>query len=78
MIREKHAMDQKFADLEQVMKRNEKILKKHMAENQQLKRTTKINENSSFINSTQPSSPSKPIAEKRDLASLRAQRKENA
>jgi len=75
-IRELQYKDSKMNDLQQVMQRNDKLLKKTMNENQNLKKQVSSGGGRSNGDSFIEPAKAKPAA--RDFKTMRAARKENA
>ena len=75
-IREMQEKDEKYRALKQASDRNEKILRKHMDENQALKRQLQAGGGSARPSVSNAASAGEAAAPKRDFQSRRAQRKE--
>jgi len=75
-IREAQEKDEKYRLLKQGADRNEKILRKHMDENQALKRQLQAGGSSTRPGATSAASAGEAAPQKRDFQSRRAQRKE--
>lgn len=79
-IRETQEKDQKYHTLKEQVERNDRILKKHMDENQQLKRQLAAGggRGGAAASSPLPKTSSDSAPAKRDFKTMRAQRKEQA
>ena len=75
-IREGQEKDEKYRALKQASDRNEKILRKHMDENQALKRQLQAGGGSARPAAASAASAGEAAPQKRDFQSRRAQRKE--
>ena len=75
-IREMQQKDQELIELRKVQATNDKILKKHMNENQALKK--QLASGNSSGPSGSPTKRAEPLPAKRDFKSMRAQRKETS
>jgi chromosome segregation ATPase len=77
-IREMQEKDQRYQALKDQVERNDRILKKHMDENQQLKRQLAAGGSRGPASSPLPKAGGDAAPAKRDFKTMRAQRKEQA